>query len=69
MSAPVPQERHRTVDIGYNIAMVAFGGTTPLVATYLVSRTSDDFAPVYYLLATTIIALFVIWRSPHLRAG
>ncbi|MEO4040183.1 MFS transporter [Hoeflea sp. CAU 1731] len=43
--------------IGYNLAQGLFGGTTPLVATYLVRRTSDDFAPVYYLIAAAAISL------------
>ena len=34
--------------IGYNLCIGTLGGTTPLVATYLTSRTGDDFAPVYY---------------------
>lgn len=57
--------RCSAVSIGYNTAMAIFGGTTPLVATYLVSRTSDDFAPVYYLVGTTLLSLIVIWRLPR----
>jgi len=57
--------RCSAVSIGYNAAMAIFGGTTPLVATYLVQRTSDDFAPVYYLVATTLLSLVVIWRMPR----
>ena len=56
--------RCSAVSIGYNAAMAIFGGTTPLVATYLVARTSDDFAPVIYLLGTTVLSLVVIWRLP-----
>ncbi|MEO1104367.1 MAG: MFS transporter, partial [Pseudomonadota bacterium] len=52
--------RCSAVSIGYNTAMAVFGGTTPFVATYLVSRTSDDFAPVYYFVAATLISLVVI---------
>ena len=58
--------RCSTVSMGYNIAMAAFGGTTPIVATYLVSRTGDDFMPVYYVMAATIVSLFVIVRIPKL---
>ncbi|MEM9104008.1 MAG: MFS transporter [Pseudomonadota bacterium] len=57
-----------TVALGYNTCMALFGGTTPIIATYLVSRTSDDFAPVYYLIATSILSLWVIWRLPALKA-
>ncbi len=48
--------------------MALFGGTTPFIATYLVNRTGDDFAPVYYLIATAFLSLFVIWQLPALRA-
>ncbi|NOD95090.1 MFS transporter [Ruegeria sp. HKCCD4884] len=57
-----------TVAIGYNSCMALFGGTTPFIATYLVNRTGDDFAPVYYLIATAFLSLFVIWQLPALRA-
>jgi len=51
--------------IGYNLCLGLFGGTTPLVATYLVQRTADDFAPVYYLMATAVISLIVTIRLPE----
>ncbi|MEM8729376.1 MAG: MFS transporter [Pseudomonadota bacterium] len=57
-----------TFALGYNTCMALFGGTTPIIATYLVSRTSDDFAPVYYIIASSILSLWVIWRLPALRA-
>jgi MFS transporter, MHS family, proline/betaine transporter len=43
--------------IGYNLCLGIFGGTTPLVATFLLERTSDDFSPVYYLMATAVLSL------------
>ena len=51
--------------IGYNICLGLFGGTTPLVATYLVERTADDFAPVYYLMATAVISLIATLSLPE----
>lgn len=46
--------------IGYNLCMGTVGGTTPLVATYLTSRTGDDFAPVYYYLTAAVPALIAV---------
>lgn len=63
-----PRLRCSTVALGYNMSMAIFGGTTPIVATYLVSRTGDDYTPVYYVIAATIASLFVIWRIPKLIA-
>lgn len=67
LSEIVPaQVRCSVVALGYNTCMAAFGGTTPVVVTYLVNRTGDDFAPVYYLMATTVVSIFVILRLPKL---
>lgn len=61
-----PRLRCSTVAMGYNLSMALFGGTTPIVATYLVSRTGDDFTPVYYVIAATLASLVVILRIPAL---
>ncbi|CTQ52861.1 Proline porter II [Roseibium album] len=58
--------RCSVVALGYNICLAIFGGTTPLVATYLVNRTGDDYAPVYYVVVATLVSLPVIWRLPKL---
>lgn len=58
--------RCSTVSMGYNISMAVFGGTTPIIATYLVNRTGDDFMPVYYVMVATLVSLFVIVRLPEL---
>ena len=52
-----PEVRCSGASIGYNLCLGLFGGTTPLVATYLVARTADDFAPVYYLMAAALLQL------------
>ncbi len=61
-----PRLRCSTVAMGYNLSMAIFGGTTPLVATYIVNRTGDDFTPVYYIMTATLVSLFVIIRIPKL---
>lgn len=53
------------VAIGYNICLGVFGGTAPLIATYLVARTADDFAPVYYLMAVTLVSFFALFGMPE----
>ena len=49
--------RCSATSIGYNLCMALFGGTTPLVATWLVQRTADDFMPAYYLMAAAAVSL------------
>jgi len=67
LSEMVPTRlRCSAVALSYNICMAAFGGTTPIIATYLVHRTSDDYAPVYYVMAATMVSLLVIVRLPKL---
>jgi MHS family proline/betaine transporter-like MFS transporter len=56
--------RCRGAAIGYNVCLGLFGGTTPLVATYLVARTAGDFTPAYDLMATAAISLVTV-RMPE----
>ena len=57
----LPQRvRVSVLSIGYNICLSIFGGTAPLVATYLVERTADDFAPVFYLMGLAVISLIAV---------
>ncbi|KZL00980.1 Proline/betaine transporter [Pseudovibrio sp. Ad5] len=60
--------RCSVVALGYNLSMALFGGTTPIVATYLVTQTGKDYAPVYYILIAVLISLPIIWRLPKLIA-
>lgn len=48
------------VAIGYNLCLGLFGGTTPLVATYLVTRTADDYAPAYYLILAALVSFIAL---------
>ncbi|ULW14743.1 MFS transporter [Staphylococcus aureus] len=52
--------RYRTLSVTFNISVSIFGGTTPLVATWLVTKTGDPLAPAYYLTATSVIGFLVI---------
>lgn len=55
-----PEIRCSGASIAYNVCVGLFGGTTPLVATYLITRTADDFAPVYYLMAAAAVQLVAL---------
>ncbi|MBU7216872.1 MFS transporter [Staphylococcus gallinarum] len=52
--------RYRTLSWTFNIAVSIFGGTTPLVASWLVHVTNNNLAPAFYLLAVSIIGLLVV---------
>ena len=49
--------RFSSIGVSYNIALAIFGGTAPLVSTWLVSRTGDIESPAYYLIAMAVISL------------
>ena len=52
--------RYSGFSIGYNIAVAAFGGTTPYVVTWLTDRTGDDLAPAWYLIAAAVVSLLTV---------
>ena len=49
--------RFSGIGVSYNITLAIFGGTAPLVGTWLVSRTGDIESPAYYLIVMAIISL------------
>jgi MHS family proline/betaine transporter-like MFS transporter len=49
--------RFSGIGISYNITLAIFGGTAPLVSTWLVSRTGDIESPAYYLIVMAVISL------------
>lgn len=52
--------RYRTLSVTFNVSVSIFGGTTPLVSTWLVHQTGNNLAPAWYLTIVSIIGFFVI---------
>jgi len=46
--------------VGYNIGLAIFGGTTPLVATWLIARSHDDLSIAWYLIACAVVSFVVV---------
>jgi MHS family proline/betaine transporter-like MFS transporter len=44
------------LSVGYNLALSIFGGTVPVVAVFLISRTDDILSPAYYLAAAGAVS-------------
>ena len=60
------QVRYTGLSVSYNIAMALFGGTTPLVCTWLVKVSGGNvMMPAYYLIATAVIALVTVRFLPE----
>ena len=50
--------------IAYNLGVALFGGLAPLIVAWLISRTHDPLAPVYYVAACTTISLIAALAFP-----
>lgn len=51
--------------VSYNVSYAVFGGTAPLLSTFLVSQTGSNIAPAYYLTAVAVIVLFFVYAMPE----
>lgn len=49
--------RYTASAITYNLAYTLFGGTAPLVATWLIDYTGNTLSPAFYLVAVAVLAL------------
>ncbi|MDQ0578824.1 MFS transporter [Streptomyces rishiriensis] len=57
--------RYAAMGIGFNFAVAAFGGTTPLVTEALVSITGNDLMPAFYLMAAGAVGLLTVRFLPE----
>ncbi|MEN8642384.1 MFS transporter [Pseudomonas sichuanensis] len=51
------RSRYTASAITYNVAYTLFGGTAPLVATWLIEQSGSRLAPAFYLVAIALLAL------------
>jgi MFS transporter, MHS family, proline/betaine transporter len=54
--------RYTALSVGYNGAVMIFGGFAPFIATFLIRLTGDPIAPTYYVMACALVSLIVIAR-------
>ncbi len=54
--------RYTSLSIGYNLAVMLFGGFAPFIATLLIQQTGNPIAPTYYLIASALVSIIVISR-------
>src|SRR5262249_939265 len=52
--------RSTGIAVAYNTSVPIFGGTAPLIATWLVATTGSPLAPSFYLIATALLSLAVL---------
>ena len=58
--------RFSGVGISYNLAQAFFGGTAPLISTWLISQTGQKIMPAFYLMALALASFIGAWM---LRKG
>lgn len=64
----LPQNvRASAYSIAYSLCLALFGGTTPLIAAWLLERTANDFSPAWYLMILAAISLAAITSIPETR--
>ncbi|WP_018179393.1 MFS transporter [Jongsikchunia kroppenstedtii] len=52
--------RYGALSIGFNIAVSAFGGTTPLITSALVGTTHNHLVPGFYLVVSGVVGLVAV---------
>ena len=52
--------RSTGVAVAYNLSVTIFGGFAPFIATWLIVRTGNVFAPGYYVVAAAVISLVAL---------
>ena len=57
--------RNGALAISYNVAISAFGGTTPLIAQALVSGTGDLMVPAYMLIVAGLVGAVTLFFTPE----
>ncbi|WP_068180469.1 MFS transporter [Mycobacterium sp. UM_CSW] len=57
--------RYGAVSIGFNIAVSAFGGTTPLIAETLVAGTGNPMMPAYMLMFAGLVGAVTLIFAPE----
>lgn len=63
MVEAVPAEiRCTAIALGYNVTLGIIGGLSPLVATWLVHRTANNYSPAFMIMAAAAISFMAILR-------
>jgi MFS transporter, MHS family, proline/betaine transporter len=54
------QVRCTAIALGYNVTLGVVGGLSPLVATWLVARTGNDYSPAFMIMAAAAVSFLAI---------
>lgn len=54
--------RYSAYGLGYNISSAVFGGTAPLLMTFLIGQTGNTYMPAFYAVITALCTLVAVSR-------
>jgi len=60
--------RCTAIALGYNVCLGLIGGVSPMVATWLVYRTDNDYTPAFMIMAAAAVSFLVLAHGFGLRA-
>ncbi|MFO1161176.1 MAG: MFS transporter [Reyranellaceae bacterium] len=66
MVEAVPSKvRCTAIALGYNVTLGVIGGLSPLVATWLVDRTGNDYSPGFMIMAAAVVSFLALQTYPE----
>ncbi|WP_167629682.1 MFS transporter [Listeria valentina] len=51
--------RYRALSVSFNVSVSIFGGTTPMIASFLIDKTHNNLMPAFYLVLVGLIGMIV----------
>jgi len=57
--------RCTVISVAYNLTLAIFGGTAPMVATWLIANTGDVLTPGYYVMGMAVITTLTLAFMPE----
>jgi MHS family proline/betaine transporter-like MFS transporter len=52
--------RCSAMSFSFNVSLSIFGGTTPVIAVFLIQHTQDDLSPAFYIMGAAAVSLVAI---------
>ena len=49
--------RYSALSLGYSVSVSIFGGTSPLIFTYLLQSTGNPISPAFYIIGAALVSI------------
>jgi MHS family proline/betaine transporter-like MFS transporter len=57
--------RYAGLAIAYNLSTSLFGGTAPVVNSWLIGATGNNIVPAYYMMASCVVGAIALYFVPE----